>query len=202
VNFFQPSFKLAAKAREGARIKKSYHPPATPCQRLLADRRTSAAVRQRVEALRTTLDPVQLLSQMRTAQQRLVDIADRPIASHAVATAPPLEQFLSNLRIAWQEGEVRPTARAKPKAKRRRRRPDPFAAVSEQLHAWFDAEPKPTGRELLNRLQAAYPDVYPTGQSRTLQRRVKAWRQEMSQQLVFPITSEPTIAGPTVGSSP
>ncbi len=59
VNFFQPSLKLAAKARDGARIKKLYHPPATPCQRLLADPRTPAAVRQRVQALRATLDPVQ-----------------------------------------------------------------------------------------------------------------------------------------------
>ena len=38
VNFFQPSFKLAEKEREGARVRKRYHPPATPCQRLLADR--------------------------------------------------------------------------------------------------------------------------------------------------------------------
>ena len=39
VNFFQPSFKLAAKARDGARVKKRYHPAATPFQRLLADER-------------------------------------------------------------------------------------------------------------------------------------------------------------------
>jgi hypothetical protein len=90
VNFFQQSFKLAAKARDGARIKKFYHPPATPCQRLLADPRTPAAVRQRVQALRVNLDPVQLLSQMRPAQQRLVDIADRPIVSHAVAAVNQL----------------------------------------------------------------------------------------------------------------
>ena len=30
VNPFQPSFKLADKSREGARVKKRYHPPATP----------------------------------------------------------------------------------------------------------------------------------------------------------------------------
>ena len=39
VNFFQPSFKLAEKSRDGAVVKKRYHPPATPCQRLLADTR-------------------------------------------------------------------------------------------------------------------------------------------------------------------
>src|SRR5918994_7404601 len=55
VNFFQPSFKLAAKARDGAKVSKRYHPPATPYQRLLADARTSAEVRLRLEALRGTL---------------------------------------------------------------------------------------------------------------------------------------------------
>jgi hypothetical protein len=30
VNVFQPSFKLAGKEREGARVRKRYHPPATP----------------------------------------------------------------------------------------------------------------------------------------------------------------------------
>ena len=39
VNFFQPSFKLASKRRDGARVSKRYHPPATPCQRLLIHRR-------------------------------------------------------------------------------------------------------------------------------------------------------------------
>jgi hypothetical protein len=35
VNFFQPSFKLAEKHRQGAQVTKRYHPPETPCQRLL-----------------------------------------------------------------------------------------------------------------------------------------------------------------------
>src|SRR5260370_12388819 len=58
VNFFQPSFKLAEKTREGARVRKRHHPPATPCQRLLADPRTPPAVRDRVTALKANLDPV------------------------------------------------------------------------------------------------------------------------------------------------
>jgi hypothetical protein len=41
VNFFQPSFKLASKARDGAKVTKHYYPPATPYQRLLADPRVS-----------------------------------------------------------------------------------------------------------------------------------------------------------------
>src|SRR5229473_3264390 len=35
VNFFQPSFKLAAKQRDGAKVTKRYYPPQTPCERLL-----------------------------------------------------------------------------------------------------------------------------------------------------------------------
>src|SRR5207248_882584 len=99
VNFFQPSFKLAAKARDGARVRKRYHPPATPCQRLLADPRTNEEVRRRVNELRATLDPVRLLQQIRAAQQQLVDIADRPaLGEPAKPTSPTLEEFLSGLR--------------------------------------------------------------------------------------------------------
>ena len=141
VNFFQPSFKLADKSREGARVKKRYHPPATPYQRLLADPRTGAEVRGKVTAVFATLDPVQSLQQMRTAQQELADLADRPTTGEAAAVAAPtevtLEQFLFGLRTAWREGEVRPTSRPKEKAKRGRRRPDPFAAVTAQVHDWF-----------------------------------------------------------------
>src|SRR3954449_1571051 len=117
VNFFQPSFKLAAKARDGAKVTKRYHPPATPYQRLLADARTSEEVRHRLEALCGTLDPVRLLQQIRAAQQELVNLADALVTGDVTPlTAPTLEQFLSGLRTAWQDGEVRPTSAPKPKA--------------------------------------------------------------------------------------
>ena len=190
VNFFQPSFKLADKSREGAKVKKRYHPPATPCQRLLADPRTSDEVRGRVEAVFATLDPVLLLQRIRSAQQGLVEIADRSAAGSKVAAAAapgaaPLEQFLCGLRTAWQDGEVRPTSRAKGKAKRERRRPDPFVVVTAQVHEWFEAEPWRTSRELFERLQAEHPGIYPDGQLRTLQRRLKGWRREVVHMLVF-----------------
>ncbi|MGH7106770.1 MAG: ISNCY family transposase, partial [Acetobacteraceae bacterium] len=103
VNFFQPSFKLAGKVRDGARVTKTYHPPATPYQRLLADARIGEAVRQRVTATYATLDPVRLLHTIRGLQQELVALADRPAAGEAAApTAATLEQFLSGLRTAWQ----------------------------------------------------------------------------------------------------
>ncbi len=189
VNFFQPSFKLAEKERDGARVRKRYHPPATPCQRLLADQRAPETVRNRVAELSATLDPVRLLSEMRLAQQRLVEITDKPLtARSATATALPLEQFLASLRTAWKEGEVRPTAKPKVKRRRGRRRPDPLAQVTEQLHAWFDEEPWRTGRELLERLQAEHPDLYPDHLLRTLQRRLKDWRRAKAHAMVFGTT--------------
>jgi len=197
VNFFQPSFKLAAKARDGAKVRKRYHPPATPCQRLLADPRTSQDVRRRLDELRVALDPVHLLREVRAAQQQLVEIADTPVVGDAAKPTPPtLEQFLSGLRTAWQEGEVRPTSVPKAKPKRLRRRPDPLAAVTTELRGWFEAEPWRTSRELFERLQAEYPGVYPDGQLRTLQRRVKEWRREVARQMVFGAALvDPGLAG-------
>ena len=194
VNFFQPSFKLAEKTRDGALVRKRYHPPATPCERLLADPRTIEEVQRRVKELRAALDPVRLLQQIRAGQQQLVDIADRPALGAAKPTSPTLEEFLSGLRTAWKEGEVRPTITAKAKPKRSRRRPDPFAAVTTELRGWFEAEPWHTSRELLERLQAQCPGVYPDGQLRTLQRRLKDWRREAAHQMVFgTMTADPGI---------
>ena len=83
-----------------------------------------------------------------------VEIADKPDGSPATdGEALPLEDFLSGLRIAWRGGEVKPTARSKPAAKRERRRPDPLLAVTAELEEWFEAEPWRTSRELLERLQ-------------------------------------------------
>ena len=174
MNFFQPSFKLAEKSRDGAKVTKRYHAPATPHQRLISDPRTTVAIRERVAAIHATLDPVQLLSAIRSGQQRLVEIADRLVLGETPApTAPTLEEFLSGLRTAWREGEVRPTSRPKEKAKRGRRRPDPLVVVTGQLHHWFEAEPWRTARELLERLQDEQPGAYPVGLLRTLQRRLK-----------------------------
>jgi hypothetical protein len=187
VNFFQPSFRLAGKARDGAKIKKKYHPPATPFQRLLADTRTSADTRDRVNAIYAGLDPVLLLREIRAAQEHLVEIADRPGTGDAdPPSAPTIEQFLSGLRTAWRDGEVRPTDKPKTKAQRRgRTRVDPFATVTARVREWFEAEPWRTSRELLERLQEEQPGAFPDGQLRTLQRRLKEWRREQAHKLVF-----------------
>jgi hypothetical protein len=48
VNFFQPSFKLKSKIREGAKVTKKYYLPATPYERLLASDRVTNACKEQL----------------------------------------------------------------------------------------------------------------------------------------------------------
>ena len=187
VNFFQPSFKLAEKHRDGARVHKRYHAPATPYQRLLDEPRTTEATRAHVREIFAGLDPVRLLRNIRAAQQQLVTLADTtsPSPVSKEPAAPPLEAFLVNLRTAWQSGEARPTDSNKPLQKRGRRRPDPLIEVTGQLQDWFKEEPWRSGRDLLEKLQVERPGNYPDGLIRTVQRRLKIWRSEHARALVF-----------------
>ena len=81
VNFFQPSFKLAEKTRDGAKVRKRYHLPATPYQRLLADPRVTDEIRRGAGDIYATLDPVLLLQEIRSSQRRLADLADKILAA-------------------------------------------------------------------------------------------------------------------------
>jgi hypothetical protein len=58
-------------------------------------------------------------------------------------------------------------------------------AVTDELRAWFEADPSRTGGELLLQLQTTHPGCYPDALLRTVQRRLKAWRGELASALVF-----------------
>jgi hypothetical protein len=143
INFFQPSFKLKSKTRDGARVHKVYFAPATPCDRLLALDSVQPAIEEKLKAQFEGLDPVRLLQEMRTAQQILSDFA-----AHGVRTAEaPTDEsdvavFLASLPSAWKEGEARPTHRKLPKAKHWwSSRVDPFADAWPLIEGWLIAEP-------------------------------------------------------------
>ena len=185
INFFQPSFKLASKEREGSKVRKHYHKPATPYQRLLADPRVAESIRENLKRTYAALDPVRLLWSIRDGQKRLVEIADKPGTPADTGGSASLDQFLVGLRTAWKSGEVRPTAQPKSKQKRERRRPDPLIAITPQLELWFKAEPWRTASEFLEKLQTEHPGEYPASLTRTLQRRLKIWRAGHVHQMVF-----------------
>jgi hypothetical protein len=197
VNFFQPSFKLLEKRRDGALVRKRYATPATPCQRLLADARTPQEVRTKLEALQKQLDPVSLLHEIRHRQRRLVMLADQ--ARIEEGEPEPLDKFLAALKTAWADGTPRPTEkRAGPQVHWWRSRKDPFESTWPEVRQWAEAEPALTARQLLQRLQAQYPGSYPDGQLRTLQRRLKIWRGQMAHELILDTSAE--AAGQPVAS--
>lgn len=186
VNFFQPSFKLAEKKRVGARISKRYHPPETPCARLLASDGIEPAMKERLHAVLVTLDPLKLLDEIRTVQEHIAGLATGEVRHVLPHRDADLEKFLRGLVDTWRAGEVRPTHRAGPKPERHwRTRKDPFECVWPRILTWLDAEPNRTAKDLLERLRAESPSEYNDAMLRTLQRRVKDWRRAAARRLVF-----------------
>ncbi len=190
INFFQPSFKLKSKTRDGARVKKVYYAPATPCERLVAHNAVAAAIKEKLTAQFMSLDPVQLLQQIRLAQQTLSDIAAHgPAPQPAAAAAAPsdIEVFVASLSSAWKEGEVRPTHRKRANATHWwRTRVDPFAQAWPVVEGWLIAEPSVGANVLMDRLAEMIPEAYASkAQLRTLQRRVSAWRSERAKELIL-----------------
>jgi hypothetical protein len=184
VNYFQPSFKLRERVREGSKVKKSYYPPATPCERLLAHQEVDEKIKERLRTQQERLDPVALLQRIRQGQTALA----------ALSTGEPsdgpdrenLNQFLAGLPELWRMGEVRPTHRkAAPKARHWRTREDPFKNVWADILLWLQHEPDHTAKVLLDRLSEKYPGQFSQKLLRTLQRRVGEWRRIMARRLIL-----------------
>ncbi|QOZ36429.1 hypothetical protein XH92_36495 [Bradyrhizobium sp. CCBAU 53421] len=87
INFFQPSFELKEKHREGAKMIKRYLPPATPYERALVQPRLDEAFKGRLREIYRTLDPVALLAQMRDAQNELGKRVDQRAGKPAMTVA-------------------------------------------------------------------------------------------------------------------
>ncbi len=185
VNFFQPSFKLRDKTRNGAKVTRRYHPPATPCERLLAHPAVSNETKARLQRCRAELDPVKLLKELREAQAELARLTADSGETEASVVSASMESFLAQLPELWRLGEVRPTHRrqsAKPRTWRTRA--DPFEAVWPTARSWLEEEPDITGKALFDRIREHHPGQFAPGQLRTLQRRVQQWRQAMARQLI------------------
>src|SRR4051794_2316973 len=73
--FSRPSFQLLAKVREGAKVKKTYRPPATPCARLLAHAAVSERIKGALRSQEAELDPLKLLKQIRDSQAALAALS-------------------------------------------------------------------------------------------------------------------------------
>jgi hypothetical protein len=136
-NFFQPSFKLAEKHRQGAQVSKRYHPPETPCERLLQAETVPEPIKSKLRGAADALDPLKLLEEVRAMQGHLIELANGGKPEVSSTQVPDLPAFLAGLSSAWRAGEVRPThsAEANPRYQRRTQSVAPQDAIAPQQTA-------------------------------------------------------------------
>ena len=184
VNYFQPSFKLRERIREGAKVKKIYYPPATPCDRLLTHVAVEEKIKEALRVQRDQLDPVELLHRIRQGQSALA-----ALSSGTPCDGPgrkSLDQFLASLPELWRLGEARPTHRKEQsKVRYWRTREDPFKDAWTDILLWLQKEPDSIAKVILQRLSEKYPGRFGSKLLRTLQRRISEWRRTMARRLVF-----------------
>src|SRR3984893_17870525 len=209
VNFFQPSFKLKEKRREGAKVIKRYHPPSTPYERTLAHPRVTAAVKRRLRDQYRSLDPVGLLAEIRATQEELGNRVDRRAGQErglqpaCTSTAPAtVATFAKTLGKTVAVGETRATHRRPRRPyKTRVRMPsklDPHVVVIE---GWLAEQPQLTALAIVGRLSEKDPEEFGTKQHSIVQRLLRALRRKAAEQLV---AQEPpgdaTTAAPLPGA--
>ena len=74
-NYFQPQMKLINKERDGAKVRRRYDAPQTPCQRLLASPKIPHSVKKRLRKEYAALNPAQLRREILDIQQELRQLA-------------------------------------------------------------------------------------------------------------------------------
>jgi hypothetical protein len=216
VNYFQPSFKLREKRREGAKVIKRYHPPATPYARALAHPKLPKAIKQRLRETYRTLDPVALLAEIRSCQEELGQRIDargikcarrRPTAVTPVPTEvgdfartlgrPPLD--------AVDVASIEPRAtHRKPKRryKTRMRMPSKLDPHLVTIEDWLTVEPQLTALVIVRRLAAIDPDTFSDKQQSIVQRLLKALRRKATERLTAEMTlTTPLLPGAVDGAA-
>jgi len=192
VNFFQPSMKLRTKTRTGSRVRRTYGPAQTPFQRVLASGVLDAAGQRRLNAVYRALDPVRLLHQLETLQEALWHHAlFRTRGASPIGDLLAVHFDLSTCGVGNDEAtaetivHLRPDGTPKHKYRRSekskgprtyRSRPDPFAAVWDEVCGWLTKQPERNGRSVFDELQLRYTGQFTNGQIRTLQRHIAVWR--------------------------
>lgn len=194
VNYFQPSFKLRGKEKIAARVKRHHEKPMTPGERLIRHPALADDVKERLQLQGKALDPMGLLHRIREQQAALAALACRE-NNVAGPGHESLEQFIKQLGEMWRQGEIRATHRTSPKkAHYWRTRKDPVELAWPDVLLRLQNAPDIIAKELFERLQQEQPGCFPDGQLRTLQRRVRTWRQVMARGLVYAGLDAPIIS--------
>src|ERR1700733_2485568 len=192
VNFFQPSFKLKEKRREGAKVIKRYHAPLTLYQRALAHPKVTAAVKRRLRDQDRSPGPVGLLATIRATQDELGNRVDRRagqargLQPACTSTAPATAAlFAKRLGKAVTVGEPRATHRRPRRPyKTRVRMPSKLDPHIAAIEGWLAEQPQLTALAIVGRLSEKYPEEFGTKQHSIVQRLLRALRRKAAEQLV------------------
>ena len=166
VNFFQPSFKLAAKQRDGAKVTKRYYPPQTPCERLLQAESTPIATKNMLHEIAADLDPLRLLEEMRAVQAYLAALANGETPPPTTADAPDLAAFIAGLSSAWHAGEIRPTFSIEAKPLYLRSLQNPSKQTTSSTSPLKPVTPPPPAAKSANTQERPRPIYAEPGQAR------------------------------------
>jgi hypothetical protein len=189
VNFFQPSFKLKEKRREGAKVIKRYHDPMTPYQRALAHRKLNKAAKRHLRAQYRSLDPVALLAEIRAVQEELGNRLDR---GGKIGTSPLVQPLAADVATFAQalgttEEAVEPRAthrRPKRPYKTRVRMPSKLDPHLPLIESWLAGEPQLTALAIVSRLTERDPEHFGPQQHSIVQRLLRKLRIKSAQQLI------------------
>jgi hypothetical protein len=202
-NFFQPSFKLKDKRREGAKVIKRYHVPATPYERALAHPRLSKLVKRRLRELYRTLDPVALLAEMRAAQAELGTRVNARAGKLAAAANPPAPitnaaAFAKRLGNDVHLGEQRVIHRRMRRPyKKRMRMPSMLDPHLADIEGWLAAEPRLTALAILGRLAERCPEQFGPPQHTVVQRLLRSLRRNAAEMIIqHPADGVAPVGGP------
>ena len=175
VNYFQPSFKLLSKTRDGAKSRSGITSRRPLANVSWLTPRSRPRPRKPSGREFAPLDPVELLHQIREGQAALAALGSGDL-SHG-PERQSLEEFLAKLPELWREGKlVRPIGVRPRHTAIWRTRKDPFEEVWPEILLWLQNDPDSTAKSLMERLQQQYPGRFPEVQLRTLQRRIRDWR--------------------------
>jgi hypothetical protein len=211
VNYLQPSFKLKEKRREGAKVIKRYHPPATPYERALAHPKLPRAIKRRLRETYRTLDPVALLAEMRRCQEELgsridargIKAARRRPTEAALPIPTEVGDFARALgakppdTVDIASIEPRATHR-KPKRryKTRMRMPSKLDRYLAAIQDWLTAEPDITALTIVGRLTRIDPATFGDKQHSIVQRLLRSLRRKAAETVLAGGT-EPAAATET-----
>jgi hypothetical protein len=193
-NFFQPSMKLLSKKRTGAKVIKKYDKAQTPYQRVLNEPTINEVAKESLRIEYARLDPVELLRQVEHLQNLLWQYAHRPanwtIADQLVITSELPATTVNNDQreaLTQEHGTILERSKRVYRTTKKlrklyagprywRTKPDAFAEVWQQLQEQLELNPSRETKQLFQQLQQHYPGQFKDGQLRTMQRRVKVWR--------------------------